>query len=476
MPVDATCIKPRRASCGHRQAPAPWAGRHGGNRMILTAALFAAIFLGFAVMIPKRPAIALAAVLCMFLIDQWAMSGSAYFTQRQTLTNILAGLLVVEGLLFLWLRGQLRLDAIPTVAYWVALLFLWALATVIWSVYREGTIAYWKSQWPYIVVIVLASPLLVRSMDDLRVAMKATALTGGALLLLVLTTREWGVRGLAFHGTIYSTTKAMQFSTPLGLASDAGRLALIAAIAPVMLRRNWWTSLLRWGIVAAGVMVILRTGSRGQLVAFVAAILVFLPLSQGRLSLRGAFITMMSLLVVGLLMMVAVEYFSVEGRLSEERAVEDYATSRLAYSLEALQYWAQSNPIHWLAGYGSSASFHPGILGIYPHVVAVEVLVEEGVIGFAMLLIVAVITLRTGAQALRDRSFDPVNLRLIATLCALILFDLALSFKQASFITTHYLFAFAIIMGRLHLLTRMESAEVWQPDTPDARSAQPVLP
>ncbi len=59
-------------------------------------------------------------------------------------------------------------------------------------------------------------------------------------------------------------------------------------------------------------------------------------------------------------------------------------STRVAYSLQLLSYWFSKGPIYWMFGIGSSASFHPNIVGIYCHVVIVEVLCELGLLGLGL--------------------------------------------------------------------------------------------
>ena len=133
-----------------------------------------------------------------------------------------------------------------------------------------------------------------------------------------------------------------------------------------------------------------------------------------------------------------------------------WSNSRFNTSTIVLQAWAESGPVAWLVGMGSSSSF--AILGIYPHLVLAETLAELGVLGFALLwgLVIAAYMryFRLHALTKADAEYRGV----CAAAAALFMFEIIVSFKQGSLLGAPTAFGFAIILGRLNTWAKTPEA------------------
>ena len=101
-----------------------------------------------------------------------------------------------------------------------------------------------------------------------------------------------------------------------------------------------------------------------------------------------------------------------------------------------------------LIGLGNSASYDPRILGIYPHFVPLEVLAEEGLIGFGLYITILFCSMRSCLRCFRNIANEPRERLLLGGLVGLYMFTLLLSFKQGSLLGNLEVFMLSIILGR----------------------------
>ncbi len=425
---------------------------------ILTIALYCLLLGSVAVASLRWPSAALAGIICTFGIEQWAQSNNSFFWVHGTLTNYVTGGILSFALLVGFLRGKPLFSNYPAVG-WVAIgLFVFSLMSAIWSVSPGITLDKWRSSWPYITTILVLSPLLIIEPRDLQHGFYATLALGTIILLLLLFTTDMVGRHIQLQtGTGIGNLRSFS-GNPLAIASLAGHVTLIAILMNFRgVARVWHVA--RWLIVAVGLVISVKSGSRGQLFALLVTLLVFFPLSRRIQNVRGFAAGAFSLIVVIALAAWAHAFFAQSDRWAWDSMVDAYTSGRVDTSIRLLQYWAGSFPLHWLIGLGNSVSSDPFVLGGYPHVVLTEVLAEEGLIGFAMLWAVVIL----GARAI-TRSYplcaDFADARgVLAVLGGLFLFEVILSFKQGSLLGNNYAFAFAIMLGKFETAAIRLSAD-----------------
>src|SRR5690606_14302284 len=194
----------------------------------------------------------------------------------------------------------------------------------------------------------------------------------GAVLLF---TAEWGTRGLLLKD--YSQTN------PLEIAQLGAVTGLCAIFAPM--RRSLFNTLVRLLAIGFAVALILKSGSRGQLISMIFSSLVVWIAINGIFNVRKTLL----LIVAGAVLSYAVswgiaEFWSTTNpdRYSADTMTED-VQGRLNMATKLIAAWFDS-PISILFGLGNSASFDPSIIGIYPHFLPLEILGEEGFVGFAV--------------------------------------------------------------------------------------------
>jgi hypothetical protein len=104
-----------------------------------------------------------------------------------------------------------------------------------------------------------------------------------------------------------------------------------------------------------------------------------------------------------------------------------------------------------LFGLGNSASYDPHIIGMYSHIVPLEVLAEEGIIGFGLFL-----SIRSINQAYKYVKNDQEYRGLLATISATFLFSFILSLKQGNMFGSLDLFMIAIILGKFEKIMAVQ--------------------
>ncbi len=178
-----------------------------------------------------RPAIGMAAVLCLFGLKQWGQTSTTFFVAHPLVTNLVIGMLVIAGIIRHSIRRSCVFCRFPTSAILVAVLYGYAFITTAWAIDPQTSLSEWVRLGPYIVTVTLLAPLLLSDLSDVRTAFQWTVYIGGAICLLALAFGKWGFRGLLLNGNIYETE-----TNPLALASLGG--AVLLAAATLMLQKK----------------------------------------------------------------------------------------------------------------------------------------------------------------------------------------------------------------------------------------------
>jgi hypothetical protein len=414
-----------------------------------------------------RPPSALAAVLCIYGLKQWGQSTNEFLAAHAPLTNIAVGILVLCALVTTAARGRCILCNIPKITWAVLALLLYSLFSLLWTPRPDIAKPIWLDAYPYLATFIVLVPLVIHETEDLRIALNWLLVVGGALVLVLLIFGHWGSRGL-----LLGTNSIEQETNPLALAGLGGTVA-----AAAMLLRPRRISFLTWPLrlvlVGAGLLLIVRSESRGQLVAVLAAMLLMLPFSVKFSSLRGVTAAAVGCVVVVVALNYAFSMFSA-GHEDAQRWSQSTNTADAAVRLEMVSKLlgaASQSGGTLLFGLGNSASWDPDLNGIYPHNVPMEVLGEEGIVGFVLYLAICVSAMSALIRALlssneRDR---PV----IAASGAGFLFFLLLSLKQGNMIGSVEFFMYSILVVRLSgAVTRARQA----PDAPlQTHAPRPVF-
>lgn len=409
---------------------------------------YLAIVVGLVAALWKHPAVALAGVLCMFGLEQWGQATHPFFAQHQTFTNYLVGGVLLLALSVKFIKRDAALANYPPVGWLVLSFFLYAFASTIWAPHPDVSLNIWMSRSPYVLTIIVLTPLVISSTRDLQIALKALVVVGTFLTVLLLVFVSWESRAIVTEGG---------YGNPLAVSEMAGMVALVTILGnPWDSSKSW--QIIRWAGATLCLFLVVRSGSRGQLIGLIALTALCWPIARRMTSFKQLFLWGVTILFLTGITTWALQQFWGQhnayyagGNRWSEKAMEGAMAGRFEQAFYLTRIWFQS-PDTVFFGLGNSASFDRRILGIYPHFVPLEVLTEEGLLGFGLYLMILYSTLRNAFRCFKKIDGDPKELRALGALISLFLFTLILSFKQGSLLLNLEMFMFAIILGRWNKL------------------------
>ncbi len=410
-------------------------------------AVYIVIMVGLFAASIRKPYFAYVALLSMFGIEQWGMLYIPYLLQHQTFTNIavfiiLAFAIVVKPPSFSFRAGNHK------IRLWGLLLIAYAYASHIWAPIEAHSWIYWKATWPYLISSIFLATIVIKSVNDMENAYKWFVWVGGFLLILFAFIPEWQNRHIIISGNYNVGTK---LALPLTLAQLSGYV-LIAVL--INYKKNIMNTLVVAAVLVGVLVVMLKSGSRGPMVFSILAIVMVAPRVWG----RGVFnkiipVAIITAILIFVIDVVLSDVNTFSSRWSFESMTNDMV-GRLNMSM-ILLVEAYKSPMTILFGLGNSASFSPLIIGSYPHIVPLEILAEEGIIGFIIFSIFSYKVFIYGRKMLKNRAIDMQEKKVLATTYACWLFTIFLCFKQGSLITSPNIFLFAIMCERLYVITKL---------------------
>jgi hypothetical protein len=387
-----------------------------------------------------RPGVGVAAVLCLYGLKQWGQSSTTLLADHRQFTNYAVFCIALVGLIRAARERSCTFCQIPPTSWLILALLLYALLSLIWAPDMGKSFEQWVTAAPYIITITLIAPLLLTDLKDARTAFTWTALTGGAICVLALAFGKWGARGLLLYGDIYESE-----TNPLALSSLAGTVFLISALSlgrpnRVLMR------VIAMGCIPIALAVILKSGSRGQLIASAVGAIVSLPIALRLKDIKSiAGLTLVAGLILGLGFWGAslVEIDSARWQGSDPQSA---VTGRFENAQRILEV-ATSSATSSIFGLGNSSSFQ--IIGSYPHITGLEVLAEEGFLGALMYLAIIIFAIRSVGRILGQSGLTDATRNALAMLTGLFTFELILSWKQGTLLSSVYVFLYAIVLARL---------------------------
>jgi hypothetical protein len=411
-------------------------------------ALYGVLLAGFFLTALWRPSVSVAAVLCIYGLKQWGQATSAWLAAHGPFTNFAIGVVVLTGLAIRKCRGKCVLCNVQQGTWAVIALYAYAFFSLLWTPRQDLALDMWGLAYPYVTTAVFLAPLAIEDSDDLYQSYFALLIMGGVLVFALLLFAKWGDRGVLISGSSSELE-----TNPLAIANLGGAVASAALFLrtrrlPVL---SW---ILRLLLVAAALALIVRSGSRGQLIATLATLAVMLPVAFQISNVRG----LVPMVIAVAVIFCAAEYSSEnyirrdDDRWSQTDAA-GAASERWRMNQAVLKHWARS-PGSVIFGLGNSAAFDPDILGSYPHDVPLETLGEEGVLGFAIYLLINWLALRGLLRGMRLTKDDTGSRRLLAVAGANFIFTLITTLKEGNMVASAEFFMAAIILARMpELLT-----------------------
>jgi O-antigen ligase len=198
----------------------------------------------------------------------------------------------------------------------------------------------------------------------------------------------------------------------------------------------------QWAVVAIGMLLAIRTGSRGQVLASIVCIGLFLPMAKPSVRL-GRWLP----ILCGLVVFVSLTYwlmatFATHGRW---HSMESSLAMRQQMWSDLLDYWWKSDFTSWMLGLGSCAS--RVIIGPYPHNIPLEILCEEGLLG--VVIYVGFLSCVARSCFSNGWASDAGKRNVMITFVALFCFEIILTLKSGSLFGQQLFLCYGIVIQRL---------------------------
>ena len=438
-------------------------------------AAYATIVAGLFISLWRYPAVALAGVLCMFGLEQWGQATTTFFAQQHTVTNIMIGGMLVLALGVQGVRkGSSIFAGYPPVGWLTFALFVYAFASTQWAPRSDISLNLWANGRSYLITFLVLSPLIVTETKDLRSAYTALLLIGGTLSILLLFFVKWETRRIVLdHG----------LGNPLTVAAMAGMVVLIAILADPWPQSKLWLPC-KWVLVALCLALVVRSGSRGQLLGVIVLSAACWPLSR-RIAGPRQFIAWV-FYYCSLLgsqpwhcgrsgqnkKRITLE--EVDGTSKRCRAQCPVVLTRLCIYF-GFGTVLQDNTF-WSWEFGIIRPTHTRHLSAF---VPLEILAEEGLIGIILFLLILSITAKNALRCYRHIQKSPSERPIFAVLVAMFLYTLLLALKQGNLLGNLELFMFGIVIGKYdqwRLTIRLREHQAESQENSELKYSADILP
>jgi hypothetical protein len=396
-----------------------------------------------------RPAVAIAAVLCLFGLKQWGQSSTQLLLDHREFTNFAVAVIAAVSVVRAARRRSCLFCGVTPTAAWIAALLAYALVSTVWTPDPGASLDQWELQAPYMIIIPLLAPLLFFDLDDTRPAFLWTTFAAAAICILALAFGSWGGRGLVLYGGLTDTDNDFLETNPLALSGMAGTAFLIAAMSLGRPTRPL-LRLLFAVCIPITLAVVLRSGSRGQLIACGIGLLFSLPIAYRPKDGRSfAGLMFAAVIVLGLAYGGASLVHIDAARWSASATSQDVG-GRIDMA-QALLSASTSSVFTTIFGLGNSSAFQ--IVGFYPHIAGLEIVAEEGLVGAVMYCVILFLSFRSIKRISAYPLLRDSERNALAIIAGLFVFELVLTWKQGSLLGSIYVFAYSMILARMEETT-----------------------
>lgn len=370
----------------------------------------------------SQPGIALALIWSMFAFEQLLQFGNSVFLLAGSALNIffavLCGLTVANALR----TGKIRkIEISREFGFCLGLLVLVA-CSYLWSINPQDTVKYGKKAAPYLGAFVLIAPFCATDQKQLRLAINTTIWLG-AIVMLGFALADFGRRTVALVVNNQDVR-----TNPLAIASYAGYVG-ICSLFSVYGRKFSPAVAVKIGIFILCAFVIIKSSTRGQLIALTVVCFIWLPIIARASLKRSTVVAFFGAATIASAILYVVYQLKDSGRWRVEQ-IEAASDGRFEMATDLLSYWGNSGMGTWIFGLGNSGSY--SVVGFYPHNIPVEVLAEEGLIGICLYLGFCVTVLYRASRLMFSTHLKQETRVNLGVLLALFCFEGILTLKQGS--------------------------------------------
>lgn len=435
------------------------------------------LFLLLCLLSLTRPANAFLLMVVFFAMEVSLQASVDIFRSYPWLANVVVGLVMLIATFRAVFTEQRPFLGYFTPTLWLVLaLFAWSLVTLMWTPAtsdRHNTgYSIVSEAWPYFVLVVVLMPLLIDGIDDLHRVFTWLLVAGSVIVVTILVNPEFTMK----LGRIGISLDSKTRTSPLAIGQMGGTLAIVGALY-LPQRATRMSLFIRVGAFLLGCLLALYSGSRGQVIFSAMVIAMFLPLSR-RIRNVGAFLGT----VTGIGILVLVGYIAF-GLVSGEADIDRWASGKLMDAsdvragniLELVRVFAVT-PTAWVVGLGFNAfSAVCNDMGQgYSHCTFIDVLCELGIPAFGVLMAILWSVYKSGRRLVARFREDPIDRALVATLLAMVVYQILIANKEGNLWASVNLFMYCIVIARLEVRTRGEGVRAAGKERrdPDAAAAE----
>jgi len=423
-------------------------------------AAFVAAFILCCLVCVLRPPFAFALVLMMFPLEQVLQAhapgllSSAIGLKAVNIGVGLTAVLAAGKVLVMTPRAMSKWFNAATVSS-LALL-AWGALSLLWSPGRTEALEIVVGNVPYLVLFVIVTPLLLADVDDLRVSQQAMLVLGMVLCAIIVASPEFTSR----YGRLGYAVASGVRSNPLAIGELGGVVLLLAATMRGTTLMGFPLLPLRVAAAVLGVLVAIKSGSRGQLAFALVIAVIAVPVAAPVRNI-GAFIA--SAVIVGLTVLVVDFVLSTQLQSADARR---FSTEALLYG-DSSTFGRFNNVIalgsEWIRnplalfiglGYGAFASLPASGGQPYSHVMFADALFELGIPGVALTATGLVVGGMATLRLFRRHSSDRVLRATIAVLAGMLAYQVLLANKQGTMWGIPTLFTIQAVAARIWLRER----------------------
>jgi O-antigen ligase len=391
----------------------------------------------------KHPGIAAGLVWSMIAMESVVQAGNSFLLNHSSLMNIVIASLAASTVAYSAIKRRISADNLPKHFYRYTALILWCVMTALWSENFGISVFHLKKNLPYIAAFAILAPMCVYNDVELKKAIQTTIFFG-ALVCIGIALSDIGRRGVVLDVVRGKVIEA----NPLAAASYGGYVAIACIFSILGTRNNLPNALLKLAIAAIALYVVVKSGSRGQLIALGIVCVCWLPVVSSLLPKRSMILAVIAVAATLIASVFFIQETGVTGRWDSDRFFTDQS-GRFSMAQEVITKNLKTGPIAWLMGLGTSSSFD--ILDTYPHNIYAETFAEEGLIGLILLSVFMIGIFRICLQMLKTRGLSDESRCNIGILMAIFCFNAILAAKQGSLLgSSSSLFSIGLTIAWVH--------------------------
>jgi len=363
-----------------------------------------------------------------------------YLIGLVVLISVLTSLIKINSFLFGYFNRSMLL---------CCALYAWSVLTLAWSPGQVEGLRQILSGIPYFVLIIVMGSLLITSINDLYRSIIITMIFSIPIALVFILNNQFEMTS----GRLVMKLDGVMSSNVLATGEFGGFLIIFSSLLRNSNSR-YLTLFLRISAGILGSIVVIQSGSRGQLIFSIIISLFMLPITSKVKNLVG-FITLLFVFIFILTTSYIIFNNLLEGKSSDRFSLDQLlygqssASGRFSNILNLAGTWATS-PFALFLGLGYGAfSYISASTEVYSHVLFADAIFELGIPGFLLISLCLIFSFRSLIKTFQMYKDTPNNRSAVAILIALIFYQFILVNKQGYLWGIPYLFLFTCIAGRI---------------------------